>query len=160
MEMWEQIMDKSKNVIIVILLAGLVGSLVYFSSKMDALNEKVNQALSQPPPAAPQSGGRAGRDPYLTGAVKNTIRKRAGDIQKIYLEYLEGNPEKTDGKIEVDWQIEPDGSVISGEVIFSEFGNKEMEQNIIKAIAKWKFPPPPGGRNRYVAHKFLLKKEE
>ena len=153
-------MDKSKNLIIVILLAALVGSVVYFSSKMDALNEKVNMALNQPPPAAPPSGGRDGRDPYLTGAVKNTIRKRAGDIQKIYLEYLEGNPEKSDGKIEIDWQIEPSGSVLAGEVIFSEFGNKEFEQKIIKAIAKWKFPPPPSGRNQYVAHKFFLKKEE
>ncbi len=126
---------------------------------MKNLDNKLNMLLSR---GAPQASGQGGRqsDPYMKKAVNNTILKRAVDIQKAYNVYLEGNPKTTDGKVKVDWQIGPDGGTISPEIISSDFKSESFENDILKAVSGWRFPPPPFGANKYIVHTFNLSKSQ
>jgi TonB family protein len=152
-----------KKEIIIILLVGVIAFIAYSSNrKMELLEARLDGVLSASSyqPGRIPKGGRREVDPYTAKAVKNTIRKRAGKLQELYVAYLARNPEeKSDGKVEIDWQIDRDGNTISPEIIFSEFGNAELEKGMLKAISGWKFPPPPSGRTRYISHKFTFKKE-
>lgn len=124
---------------------------------MNSLDGKLDMILSQGSRAPSVPSARGERDVYLQKAVRNTIRKRAGEIKKLYAQYLESEPDVTDGKVEMDWRIRPDGKVKSAEIIFSEFKDEEFTSGVLKAVSGWNFPPPPFGSSKYVVHTFNLK---
>ncbi len=151
-------MKPNNSILTGILIISIFLSWIFFNQKLNLLENKLNAAVDRIS-YFPPNPNKDGRDPYIDGAVKNTIRKHFLDIQGPYIEYLKGDTEKTDGKIEIDWQIDVSGKVISPEIIFSDFKDGKLEKGILDAISSWKFPPPPYGRHAYVAHKFYLKKE-
>ena len=99
-------------------------------------------------------------DPYIVNQVKNTIIKRSGTIQGCYNKYLESEPEKFEGRVKMDWKIEANGQVSSAEKVTAEFGDESFWKCMKFEIGKWEFPKPPGGLQKYVAHKFFFKKNE
>ncbi len=99
-------------------------------------------------------------DPYIINQVKNTIIKQSGSIQKCYNTFLESKPEKLEGRIKMDWKIETDGNVSSAEKVTAEFGSENLWECMKSEISQWKFPKPPSGRQKYVAHKFFFKKKD
>lgn len=99
-------------------------------------------------------------DPYLVNQVKNTIVKRSGGIQDCYNEFLESKPEKFEGRVKMDWKIEADGAVSGAEKVTAEFGDEKLWNCMKAEISKWEFPDPPGGQQKYVAHKFFFKKND
>jgi len=104
--------------------------------------------------------GRREEDPYIANQVKNTIIKQYPDIQQCYNKFLEDKPEKTDGRVTIDWQIELDGEVSNPELVTSDFANEVLTSCLIEKIKDFKFPPPPYGTPEYVAHKFMFKKQD
>lgn len=113
--------------------------------------------------ASPPMTDRAGpkEDPYLTGAVHNTIRKKFKDLQGCFLEYIKKNP-RYDGSLKtvhLDWQISPAGKVVKPEVVDSDAGDDAFSGCLAQKIQSYEFPPPPTERNFYVEHFFRFKKE-
>ncbi|TGK44686.1 AgmX/PglI C-terminal domain-containing protein [Leptospira andrefontaineae] len=99
-------------------------------------------------------------DPYIKNEVNNTISKNTGKIQACYNKFLESKPIITDGKVVVDWQVEPDGDPYRPEVVQSDFADQSFGECIVAEIKSWNFPEPPTGRKTYVFYKFFFKKTE
>ncbi|MCB0273060.1 MAG: AgmX/PglI C-terminal domain-containing protein [Bdellovibrionales bacterium] len=94
---------------------------------------------------------------YEVKQVKNTIIKSTQDIQNCYNAYLERKPEITDGKIVVDWQIQPDGTVQKAEIVTSMF-DEMLNMCMVEIIGNIHFPEPPGKQQVYISHTFNFKK--
>ncbi len=105
--------------------------------------------------------GKNGRDadPYKDEAVKNTIRKQALEIQKPWLAYLAGKPQKTGGAVTLGWTIAPDGKATQVTVLRSDFDSATFNDSVRKALAAIVFPPPPGGQAYDVTHRLSFKQE-
>lgn len=113
--------------------------------EMDASNRKTERGRDE--------------DPYIANQVKNTIVKGYVQIRDCYNVFIDKKPKVTDGKIMIDWTILEDGNVEKVELVSSEIPDEELPQCMIEKIKDFKFPPPPLGRPKYVAHKFLLRKD-
>jgi hypothetical protein len=103
--------------------------------------------------------GKSAAAQYKDEAVKNTIRKQAPDIQKLWLAYLDQQPVQTDDMVEVDWQIGADGEVLQVALVRSDFADVALGQGVVKLLQATRFPAPPGGVHTYMVHKFKFKKE-
>jgi hypothetical protein len=86
---------------------------------------------------------KGGKDPYKEKAVNNSLTKRTSEIQACYKQFLQANPQKTDGFVEVDWQISPEGKTLKPEVIQTDLESKELGSCITKVLSAIEFPPPP-----------------
>jgi len=153
-------MNNRKSVAVIgILVAALLASWGWFYSAQKSTDAKLELLMAKMNTAPAGSGGKAPVDPYKDEAVKNTLRKHAAEIQKLWVDYLKKNSGKTEGSIEVDWQIEPDGEVAEAGIIHSEFDDKALNDGVVKVLKGIQYPPPPGGVRTYVSHKFILKKD-
>ncbi|MCW7494622.1 AgmX/PglI C-terminal domain-containing protein [Leptospira sp. 2 VSF19] len=102
-----------------------------------------------------------GLTPYHKREVNLTIAKHKIKIQHCYKQYLESKPQQEEGKIQFDWQIEPDGDPTKVELIHSDFSSNNLTGCIQNEIGSWEFPPPPErSHNTYVEYTFHFKKEE
>ncbi|WP_244594344.1 AgmX/PglI C-terminal domain-containing protein [Leptospira ryugenii] len=98
---------------------------------------------------------------YNKREVNNTIKKHSRKIQHCYNEFLDTKPKITEGKIHVDWQIQPEGFVETPEIITSNFQSADFENCIKREISSWKFPPTPNrDRNTYAEFTFVFRKQE
>jgi Tfp pilus assembly protein PilO len=153
-------MDK-KNSIIILLIVSLVatmGSFFYNTKKQQEVQQQLLRNLEYK--AASAGGDNKGKpkDPYKEVAVNNALRKKAGEIQKCYNEFLKTNPPKTDGFVEIDWNILEDGKVKKAELVSSNLDTDSLTQCILKIIASIEFPPPPTGLQTYTTYKYNFKK--
>ncbi|MCZ8343102.1 MAG: AgmX/PglI C-terminal domain-containing protein [Leptospira sp.] len=97
---------------------------------------------------------------YHKREVNLTITKHKRKIQTCYNDYLETKPKIEEGKIQFDWQIEPDGESTKVELIQSDFSSELLLNCIQKEIDSWQFPPPPNNSsNTYAEFTFVFKKE-
>ena len=142
--------------IIISLLIIATGTLYYnfFSLKteMAALTEKVKTA--HPDPKEKHLGD------YREKAVAKSLKKKNSEIQKCYNNFLKTNPKKTDGSVDLDWQIDKDGKVLVPEIVGSDLANTGLNDCIRSVIASIKFPPPPSGNITYIDYKYHFKKPE
>ena len=104
--------------------------------------------------------GKPHRDPYKEIAVSNTLTKKVSDVQNCYNTFLVSNQKKTDGFVEVDWQISPEGKTLKPEVVRTDLENKELGVCITNVLANIVFPPPPSGIITYMTYKYNFKKTE
>ena len=116
----------------------------------EALREPPRQQASQPP----RDSGRREADPYLQKQVKNTLTKAQARFRECYTTFLTTEPETKSGKVVLDWQVQPDGSVLRPEVVRSELPQATLGGCLRDEVAKLVFPPPPSGTTRYVEHTF------
>lgn len=152
-------MQKHKDTIIVVLLLVLIGLLVYDVTlrKSSAPTERDTQRLRSSLADGRKSG--ADTDPYEKNEVKNTILKNAADpIQACFNGWIKDHKEFVAGRVTLDWQILPDGTVDKPEIISSEIG--DINGCIIDNIKALKFPAPPEGKPYYIVHKFFFRREE
>ncbi|MBI5784053.1 MAG: AgmX/PglI C-terminal domain-containing protein [Rhodocyclales bacterium] len=145
--------------VIAALAATLIASWGWFYFAQQRTDEQVAMLMSKVAAAPAQRGARAGADPYRDEAVKNTLRKHAAGIQAAWIAYLAKHPARTEGAIEADWQIDPDGRVAEAAIIHSDFEDQDLSEAVAKALRDIRYPPPPTGSQTYVAHKFNLKKD-
>ena len=116
----------------------------------DALREQPLQRASQ----QARDSGRREAAPYLQKQVKNTLTKRQSQFLECYTSFLTTEPETKSGKVGLDWQVQPDGSVLRPEVVRSELPQATLGGCLRDEVAKLVFPPPPSGAARYVEHTF------
>jgi hypothetical protein len=60
----------------------------------------------------------------------------------------------------MDWHIDPDGRVISPEIVFARVGDDAFKQCLKGVVARWQFPEPPAHRKKYIEHTFTFSDEE
>jgi len=116
----------------------------------EALREQPRQRASQPS----RDSGRREADPYLQKQVKNTLTKRQSQFRECYTSFLTTEPETKSGRVVLDWQVQPDGSVLRPEVVRSELPQATLGECLRDEVARMTFPPPPSGAARYVEHTF------
>ena len=80
-------------------------------------------------------------------------------IQHCYKQLLLQKPERTQGKVVMDWQINEKGRVFGAGVIRSDFRNQPFEQCLTSTVRSILFPGPPSGMIKYVEHTFRFKEE-
>lgn len=97
-------------------------------------------------------------DPYIRNQVKNTILKKAPELQKCYFSHLDKKPKQSEGNITIDWQINKKGRVKTPEIVQSAFQAPVFEKCLTDKISKWRFPPPEKATQKYVSHSFTFKK--
>lgn len=139
----------------ILIIAGttFVLSIVYFLFLRPTPN---GNSMTQPKMEVDQKG----LSPYHKREVNLTITKHKRNIQLCYNAYLETKPKTEDGKIQFDWQIEPEGTPTKVEPIQSDFTSDSFIKCIQKEIESWEFPPPPEkSRNTYAEFTFHFKKD-
>jgi len=150
-----------KTIIFIVLAAVAAGGALLYRQNLQLHEQLLTmQARMSALMQQPRAGGHGGRraDPYIAGAVKNTILKHYAAIGAIYKRYLATHPKKESGHIKMDWQITPDGRVLEPGIVFSELDpGSLMEQQMLREAAGWRFPPPPSGMTRYIAHTFRFR---
>ena len=156
--MAEFLKGKSGVVAVGVLALALVASWVWFYTAQQKLDARL-AVLAAKPGTSGGAPGRVAADPYKDEAVKNTIRKQASAIQKLWLDHLALQPALTEGTVEVDWQIAADGQVLQAALVHSDFPDAALNQAVVKLLQDTRFPPPPGGARTYMAHKFKFKKD-
>lgn len=146
---------KFKDYVIIGLMLVVVGmGVVMFQQKKSAPvvdstpTELVQQADEK---------GKKFQSPYEAKQIKNTLTKHMSELQPCYLKFLETKPKDTEGKIDVDWYVKTNGEVERAEVITSSFENKEIGECVVRTLAKWNFPPPPGDKSVYITHSFFFR---
>jgi len=77
-------------------------------------------------------------------SVAKTITGRSGAYRACYEMELARNPDM-EGRIELRFTIEPDGSVSGSSVTDNTLGNKKVEACLVKQISGLKFAKPDGG---------------
>ena len=157
MENQKNPLSDTKNVAIIALTAAVLGLVFYSVLSERRVNDATKAESSESKPE--KKSGRPDEDPYIRGPVKNTIIKKYMDLQVCYKTFLEKKPKVTDGRVSIDWQIKPDGTVKSPELVSSQLDNPELQNCMIEKIKSWNFPEPPEGTNKYVEHTFNFKKE-
>jgi hypothetical protein len=100
-----------------------------------------------------------GTDPYVTGPVKNTLRKHSTAMQELWFTYLKKPHAKNTGVVELDWRINGEGNAERVGVVSSTLNDQELEEGLVRIIAGLNFPAPDVPQ-KYVVHKFNFKKEE
>ena len=140
----------------------LLAALAYFGYELTETRKENRELLQQLLQVRQQGGGsEEGQEAYLKGAVKNTIVKHAGSIQKCFLSMIERSPEvPVSGKVLLDWQIDPSGTVFEAGVVRDEFSNAEFQDCLETNISRIVFPNPPSRNSVYVEHTFLFRKED
>ena len=128
----------------------LLGWLVHRTGELETL---VLESAARGGRSAPPGG-----DQYRQGAIANTIRKNAGDIQQCYNEFIARTDGPTDGEIQMDWRIQGAGESESAERVKSAFGDDVLFACMSGRINAWDFPPPPFERPFYVSHTFSFRK--
>ena len=145
--------DKIKNYLLI--GAGIIIILLIIKIVMD----KPVFIPQQMMPGGESGGKKAGLSPYHDHQVKNTILKNRYQIIDCYNIYIEKKPEKTDGLMMVDFEIDSSGEVEKTGVVSGGFGDETFKQCITDTIKKWQFPKPNIPAPVYVDHTFTFKKK-
>lgn len=147
---------KAHKLLIGLLLAALAASWAWFYSTQQQTNAQLARLLSKANASAGK--GRAAFDPYQDEAVKTTLRQHTANIQKLWLAYLDRAPQKTEGVIQTDWQIGPDGKVEEASIMHSDFADAALNDGLLAVLRSIQYPSPPSGMRTPIAHTFKLKK--
>jgi hypothetical protein len=135
-------------IIFLCLALGVISGLYFGSSKRSA----------SPVPYVSSDDAKTGKD-YKSKSIQPVFVENATDIQTCYLTYLKGNPEVSEGKVNLVFKINEDGSVSDAKVIKNEF-NDRMGDCLVGKVESYFFSPPPYGMNPYMNHSFSFVSEE
>jgi hypothetical protein len=87
------------------------------------------------------------------GEIKQTVNAHGGDLTRCHSSNLDAN-----GKLEMQWIVEEDGSVRNVRVVLDELRSPEMTKCVREAVSHWHFPTPKGGAAT-VSYPFRFKNE-
>lgn len=82
--------------------------------------------------------GRAAPD------IMKVLRRRVPELRLIYNKHLEKNP-GFEGKIVIEFTITPKGKINNISIVSSNTYFEEFDNEIVKAISRWKFPKIKSG---------------
>lgn len=84
-------------------------------------------------------------------SVKEVINSHRGSIDFIYRKALRENPSLR-GVIVFELTISPNGSIISAKIVSSNVNDPSFEEQVLKRIQTWKFPPHPSNENTVIKY--------
>lgn len=87
-------------------------------------------------------GGKGSSAARSQGSVKEVLASHRGSLDFIYRKALRDNP-GLKGKVVIEFTIAPSGEIISTRIISSTVNDQAFEQQVLKRIQTWKFPPFP-----------------
>lgn len=87
-------------------------------------------------------GGRGSPATRSQGSVKEVLTSHRGSLDFIYRKALRDNP-GLKGMVIIEFTIAPSGEIISTRIVSSTVNDQAFEQQILKRIQTWKFPPFP-----------------
>ena len=88
--------------------------------------------------------------------IARYIKSKLGQILYCYERQLSANPDIY-GKVHVKFEIGARGNVNTQKVEQTTLNNSNVENCILKRVAKWNFPKPKGGTRVVVTYPFLFK---
>jgi len=149
--------EKQKNIAL-ISLAGLVvillGILALRNSKSQTLHPSLVPVNVSSDKQKPEY-----KSPYEQNQVRNTIVKNNSLIQECYLNHLKQKDAITSGKVQVDWQISPQGETLNPQIVTSTLADQEMDQCIVEKVKAFQFPPPPSDKPVYTTFTYVFRKQ-
>lgn len=99
------------------------------------------------------------KSPYEQNQVRNTIVKNNNLIQECYLNHLKQKDAVTSGKVQVDWQISPQGETLKPQIVTSTLADPEMDQCVVDKVKTFQFPPPPSDKPVYTTFTYIFRKQ-
>ncbi|WCL50544.1 AgmX/PglI C-terminal domain-containing protein [Leptospira sp. GIMC2001] len=151
---------KNQNKSIYILLVSIISLLIvlfFILKKQQDLQVQLIRSLDYKSSYLLGDQNNRSRDPYKEIAVNNALRKKANSIQECYNEYLKQKPDLTEGFVEIDWNIQENGSVKKAEIVSSNLSSDNFHRCILNTITKIEFPLPPTGMQTYATYKYNFK---
>ncbi len=128
-----------------------------------ALAQETGEADASAPSKlfGPDGKGRSAEGLRIMGTLdKNVIRsvihKHREQVRYCYVKRVSERP-GLHGKIEVRFQIDPEGAVQTAEVASSTAEDQPLEACIAGAVKRWRFPEPRGGGWVVVTYPFIFK---
>ena len=88
-------------------------------------------------------------------SIRRVIRRHAGEVKSCYERGLSKDPSLA-GRVEVEATIGTSGRVEVSEIVSSTIKSKAVEDCIVAASRRWRFPPPEGG-TVVVRYPFVLR---
>ena len=95
------------------------------------------------------------RGSLAKGIIRRVIRGHLRELQYCYEVQLQRHPQLA-GRVVVGFTIEPDGSVAGERVQSSTLGNNHVEQCVVGAMGRWRFPAVPDGGVVTVTYPFVF----
>jgi TonB family protein len=90
------------------------------------------------------SGDAASSEERSMVAIQAIVNREKMRLVRVYENWLKRDPELK-GTIKVKFTILPSGQVSNVTIVKSTMNNAEFEQNVIRYIQRWQFPPITGG---------------
>ena len=88
-------------------------------------------------------------------AIRRVVRRNLRQVRFCYEQGLQQNP-SIEGRVIVQWTIDPTGRVQGSSVASSTLRDASVESCIAQAVRRWSFPQPDGGSMVGVNYPFLL----
>ncbi|MBI5193311.1 MAG: TonB family protein [Nitrospirae bacterium] len=87
-------------------------------------------------------GGKASPKTRSQGSIKEVLTSHRGSIDFIYRKALRDNP-ALKGTVIIEFTIAPSGEITLARIVSSTMHDQSFEQQVLKRIQTWKFPPFP-----------------
>lgn len=97
------------------------------------------------------SGGKGSPKTRSQGAIKEVLTSHRGSIDFIYRKALRDNP-ALKGTVVIEFTIAPSGEIVSARIVSSTVKDQAFEQQVLKRIQTWKFPPFPESGNTVIKY--------
>ena len=98
------------------------------------------------------TGGKPGvRKTRSQESIKEVVNARRGGIDFLYKKALRSNP-TLKGVIVIEFTITPDGDVLSTQMVSTTINDPSFEEEVLKRVRSWKFPPYPDSGNTVVKY--------
>lgn len=123
---------------------GPTGSLSGKKSKADIRSGSIDGSGASPPFGSGTFKSRSQE------SIKEVVTSHRGSIDFIYKKALRDNP-TLKGTILVEMTIAANGEAIGGRIVSSTVKDQSFENQVLKRILTWKFPPYPDSGNTVVS---------
>lgn len=115
-------------------------------------------AVAPPPVRAPEPAVDRVAD-YKANELPNALQRQSAALKACYDIYLQDEPDLAEGKVTIDFQIDPDGTVSSPGIVKTELDDHALSDCLVARVAGFAFPPPPDRKKTYASHTFVFQKE-
>ena len=90
--------------------------------------------------------------------VDRWVASHAVALKPCYDAYLAEEPAVTEGRVTMNWQIDPDGFVVHPEVVATDLDGLALADCLVAKLSAFVFPPPPDHKKNLAVHNFDFRK--
>lgn len=119
-------------------------------------NAAVASAPALAAKAAPGASDAAKKE--FAADVDHWIESHAVALQPCYDAYLAEDPAVAEGRVTMNWQIDPDGFVLHPEVVATDLDGLTLADCLVAKLSAFVFPAPPDRKKSLAVHNFDFRK--